>query len=75
MLCVFVYSWNDSGEMFWLMSHVVPRLSSGCGGSIVFGSSSGVIDLLLGFVARSTSVIAYGGVNSMSPGSWICCGS
>ena len=65
--------WNSSGEMIWLMSPVVPVLSSGCGGSRVFGVYHVVVALLLGLMVRSTSGIASGGDTSMYSVSWVCC--
>ena len=46
--------------------YVVLVLSGSCGGSRVFGVSSTVVSSLLGFMARSISVIASVGVTSMS---------
>ena len=47
------------------MSPVEPRLLISCGGSRVFGVSSGVVASLLGLMARSISGIASGGVTSI----------
>ena len=63
--------WTGSDEMFWFMFPVVPRRSSGCGGYTVFVASSGVVDLLLGLMARSTSGIASVRVTYISSGSWV----
>ena len=69
------------GDSWTEMSLVVTGLSISFGGSRVFGVSYGVVDLLLGLMARSISEIAYGGVTSMcgvtsmSSSSWVCGGS
>ena len=61
--------------MFWLIYTVITGILSSCGGSRMFGVSSGVVDFLLGLTARSISLIASDGVTSMSLVSWFCCGS
>ena len=74
MFCVVGGAWTG-------MSPVVTKLSSSCGGSRVFGVSSGVVTSFLGLMARSISVIAYDvftsmcGVTYTSFSSWICGGS
>ena len=65
MFCVVGDAWTGSGEMFWLVSTVITGLLISCGGSRVFVVSSGVADLLLGSMARSTYGIDSVGVTSM----------